>query len=318
VNTASGLCLDDVWGGGQVLAMVTCMNTPEQQWTITGSFPTSFQITDDAFHHCVDVRGNNQTNGQTVDPATCNRTSAQNWTSPECGVHGASACSWGTPCQRGLRASGPDHICCTFAEVDYQKKCVACGGAGQHACDNNACNSGLSASGNPAICCASGQIDSGGSCVACGAQGQPACAGGSCNAHLIDVNGKCVACGANGEACCSNNACNSPLACIGTAGGGTKCGVPCANEGQLPNHNNLGACCGGLVVNQNTGKCAPQDAANCGNTTYGGAPPCCLTKNPMCTGAGVCSTDTTTKTPYYYCCDPQVGSCQPFIKPSWW
>ena len=76
-NTASGLCLDDVWGGGAVLQMATCMGTPEQTWTVQGS-PENAAIVD-GYYHCVDILGNQQVNGQTVDPATCNGSGAQVW-----------------------------------------------------------------------------------------------------------------------------------------------------------------------------------------------------------------------------------------------
>jgi hypothetical protein len=72
-NTNSGLCLDDVWGGGAVLQMETCNGQPEQQWTIHGT------TIKNASGHCLDVYANQQHDGQTVDPATCNGTGAQVW-----------------------------------------------------------------------------------------------------------------------------------------------------------------------------------------------------------------------------------------------
>lgn len=84
-NTASGLCLDDVWGGGQALQMVTCAGTPEQTWTFSGPPKVSKLV--NGYGHCMDVLYNHQVSGQTVDPTTCNGTQAQEWAydPPPCG-----------------------------------------------------------------------------------------------------------------------------------------------------------------------------------------------------------------------------------------
>lgn len=80
MNTESGMCLDDVSGGGKVLQMKGCNGSAEQTWTFSG-FPGEGGATiTDGPGHCLDVLGDTQKSGQTVDPATCNGTPAQGWT----------------------------------------------------------------------------------------------------------------------------------------------------------------------------------------------------------------------------------------------
>ena len=132
INTASGLCLDDVWGGGAALEMVTCTGTPEQTWTIQGSTQNAAIV--DGYYHCVDILGNQQVNGQTVDPATCNGSGAQVWQFvPPCGGQGQAACS-GNSCNSNLTAVGSPAICCPNGEVDFNGSCSKCGGLGEPGC----------------------------------------------------------------------------------------------------------------------------------------------------------------------------------------
>jgi hypothetical protein len=103
VNTASGMCLDDVFGAGQDLQMVTCSGTPEQTWTFNG-WPDSATMTD-APGHCVDILGGQQRSGQPVDPAICNRAAGQNW-------------SYVLPCAPG-RVHGSQGMCaCDTTNLD--------------------------------------------------------------------------------------------------------------------------------------------------------------------------------------------------------
>jgi hypothetical protein len=148
----------------------------------------------DGYSHCVDVLGNTQVSGQTVDPTTCNGTTAQVWT--------------------------------------FQALPPPCGANGEPACAGNTCNTDLFASGSPETCCGVGFIAQKGACVACGENTEPVCVDNTCLGNpLTIVNGKCETCGGTDQPCCNGTECNPNLSCSGVtptctpkSGGGSSSG----------------------------------------------------------------------------------------------
>jgi hypothetical protein len=305
VNKESGLCLDDVWAGGVALQMVTCNGTAEQQWSISGTARSAKMI--DLPGHCVDIQGNQQVVGQTVDAATCNGSGAQLWSfvplPPVCGLMGKSACyaNGSYSCNPGGAPRADDlgtttaiiccqptqydvgGICCAGGQTNVNGACVACGANGQPACAKGACNGGLS--------------DQNGTCRPCGANGQVACSGGGCGSGLVDQGGTCRPCGGSGQPVCSGNKCNaSNLAAVG--GTCEPCGQgneACCTTSGAP------ACASGLTCNGTT--CVAPSNNGCSSKR---GPGC------MCASDGTCSTGSTCVNGTCYACGITGGICCPY------